>query len=347
MIRGWLAAAGLALCLAMAAATPGRAAGEVAIEGNRFYRDGAPWVAEGVTLVGLVAPEGRVGRNRPNFAAARAAFGPGTLEAIRDYGADTIRYQVSQAGLDPKSTIHDPAYRDEVLAAIRAAREAGFTVIVSMQWQGPSGKKDPVGVPSDTTRRAWRAILPAIAEDRGILLEVFNEPAIRGDGPADWKRWTATTQPLVDMLRRTGSQNVLLVGGVLFAHSFEGAPELADPRGQLGYAIHPFLYRKNLTEASWDARFGSFAATHPVMATAFNAHGGSNYCGPDLAARTAALLEYLRARRIGLVVWAFDLPWVREGDGRYARFDDLVCAAARDGGRGGAGQMIHEYFLAH
>ena len=35
-------------------------AGDVTVEGNRFLRDGEPWVAEGVTLVGLVAPEKRV-----------------------------------------------------------------------------------------------------------------------------------------------------------------------------------------------------------------------------------------------------------------------------------------------
>ena len=93
---------------------PAAPRGDVSVEGNRFYRDGAPWVAEGVTLVGLVAPEERL-ENKPTYAAARAAFGPGMLDEVQRFGADLVRFQVSQAALDPKSPVHDPGYRDEVL----------------------------------------------------------------------------------------------------------------------------------------------------------------------------------------------------------------------------------------
>ena len=41
------------------------------------------------------------------------------------------------------------------------------------------------------------------------------------------------------------------------------------------------------------------------------------------------------------------MPNLREPDGSYTTLDDLVCGERRDGGRGGAGQMIHEYFLAN
>jgi hypothetical protein len=320
---------------------------DVTVEGNRFLRDGEPWVAEGVTLVGLVSPEGRLGKNRPNFERARAEFGAGTMGEVRRFGADLVRFQVSQAGLDPKSSIYDPAYRKEVLDAVALSRAAGFNVIVSMQWQGASGKRAEVGLPSATTRRAWREIAPALAEDRGILLEVFNEPELRGTGPEEWAAWQKTMQSLIDTLREAGSKNVLLVGGVMFSHSFRGAPELFDPLGQLGYAVHPFLTKGNQTRKQWDGKFGDFAATHPVMATAFSANPGAGYCRPELEQQTIELLAYLREKRIGLVAWALDLPSIREEDGSYTTFDDLVCGQHRDGGRGGAGQMIHEYFLAH
>ena len=122
MIRRWLAAVAITLCLA-AAAGPGRAAGDVSVDGNRFLRDGRPWVAEGVTLVALLTPEARR-EKKPTYAAARAAFGPGTFEAVRRFGADLVRYQVSQYALDPESKAYDPAYRDDVLAGIAATRAA-------------------------------------------------------------------------------------------------------------------------------------------------------------------------------------------------------------------------------
>ena len=344
MIRGWLSAAAAALWLATspALASPG---GDVSVEGNRFNRDGVPWVAEGVTLVGLVSPEGQLG-NKPTYAAARAAFGPSMLEEVKRFGADLVRFQVSQAGLDPTSPIHDPAYRDEVLAAVALARSAGLNVIVSMQWQGPAGYPDPTGLPSGRTKRAWRAIIPALADDRGILLEVFNEPRIRGESRKQWAKWAELTQPLIDLLRRQGSENVLLVGGVMYAHSFDGVPELYDPLGQIGYTVHPFLTEDNQSEAQWERKFGALSATRPVMATAFNAYASAGHCRAEFPIQTEALLAYLREKRIGLVAWALDMPNLREPDGSYSTFDGLICADRRDGGKGGAGQMIHEYFLA-
>lgn len=331
----WVALSGAAL-----------AGGAVTVEGNRFLRDGEPWIAEGVTLVGLVTPRARMAK-MPTYAAARAAFGEDMLAEVDRFGADLVRYQVSQYALDPKSKDYDPAYRDDVLTGIAATRAAGYNVIVSMQWQGAAGRPDPTGLPSATTRRAWREILPAFAKDHGILLEVFNEPAIGRSRPEDWKTWVEITQPLIDMLRRAGSENVLLAGGARHARSFDGVRLLDDPLGQLGYAVHPFLGPHNQTREQWELNFGALSETHPVMATAFNAQAGGRYCRSELPEQTEALLDFLQEKEIGLVAWALDMPNLREADGSYTTLDGLVCGTRRDGGQGGAGEMIHEYFMAN
>lgn len=344
MIRGWLLAAAVALCLA--AAGPGRAAGDVSVEGNRFLRDGRPWVAEGVTLVALLTPEARRDR-KPTYAAARAAFGSRSFEAVRRFGADLVRYQVSQYALDPESKAYDPAYRNDVLAGIAATRKAGFNVIVSMQWQGAAGQPDRTGLPSATTLRAWREIVPAFAEDRGVLLELFNEPEGSPRTPGEWRGWQGSMQSVIDTLRAAGSENVLLVPGTQFSRSLAGIPPLADPLGELGYAVHPYLGQHNQTRKQWEKKWGAFARTHPVMATEWNAQAGGNYCRPEMPEQAAELLAYLRKQRIGLVAWALDMPNLTNPDGSYTTLDDLVCGQRGKGGQGGAGEMIHEYFLAN
>ncbi len=110
--------------------------------------------------------------------------------------------------------------------------------------------------------------------------------------------------------------------------------------------MHPYLGKHNQTRAQWDKKWGDYARTHPVMATEFNADAGGNYCRPELAAQAEAILAYMREKRIGVVAWALDMPSVRGPDGSYTTLDALACGERRDGGRGGAGQMIHEYFLA-
>ena len=345
MIRGWLTAAVVALGLALSAAA-GYAAGEVTVEGNRFYRDGAPWVAEGVTLVGLLTPEARL-EKKPAYAAARAAFGPGMLDEVRRFGAGVVRFQVSQAALDPKSKHYDPAYRDDVLAGIAADPGGRFQRHRLDAVAGRRGARDPSGLPSATTRRAWREIAPLWPKIAAFCSKSSTSRRSATAGPDDWKTWAKATQPLIDVLRRAGSENVLLLGGVQSSRSFDGAPILDDPLGQLGYAVHPYLGPHNQTRADWQRKFGDFARTHPVMATAFNAQAGGGYCRPELPEQAANLLAYLHEQRIGLVAWAFDMPNMREPDGSYTTLDDLVCGQRKHGGRGGAGQMIHEYFLAH
>jgi len=280
MIRGWLAAVALALCV-VATAGAADAVGSVTVEGSRFYRDGAPWVAEGVTLVGLVSPAGLVA-NKATYAAARKSFGPGMLGQAKRFGADLVRFQVSQTGLDPKSKGYDAHYRDEVASAVTLARKSGLNVIVSMQWQGVSGKRE-AGMPSAATLRAWNAILGGFAKDKGVLLEIFNEPELRGIRPNDWAEWQDSMQPLIDGLRAAGSQNVLLVGGAQFARSFIGAPSLSDPLGELGYAVHPYLGEHNQTRGQWEKKFGAFASKHPVMATEFNS--SATTAGPSCPSR--------------------------------------------------------------
>jgi hypothetical protein len=341
---GRVICAAIVVCLALLARAA--LAQDVTVEGNRFLRDGEPWVAEGVTLVGLVSPEKRV-RDKPTYAAARAAFGPGMLDEVRRFGADLVRFQVSQFALDPKSKGHDPGYRDEVLAAVAQTRAAGYNVLLSMQWHGQAGPSDSKGLPTAGTRRAWRRLAEDLGEDRGILFEIFNEPPGNPRTRAEWEPWRKSMQATVDALRKVGAQNVLLVPGMQYSRSLEGAPAIDDPLGQLGYAVHPYLGQHNQTRAQWQKKFGDYAAIHPVMATEFNAQSGGNYCRPEMAGQAEALLDYLREKQIGLVAWALDMPNLMEPDGSYTTLDDLVCGERREGGRGGAGQMIHEHFLAH
>ena len=58
---------------------------------------------------------------------------PEEFNEMRREGADSVRIQVSQPGIDPDSEMFTPLFFDRVVAAVRAARTAGLIFIISIQ----------------------------------------------------------------------------------------------------------------------------------------------------------------------------------------------------------------------
>lgn len=332
-------------------------AAEVTVEGNKFLVDGKPWVAEGVVLVGMLAPAEKF--RRPAYAKAHKAYGPALLKEIRAYGADTIRLKVRQEGLDRKSPFFIPSYRTTILDVVHELRKERFFVIISMlSLLGEAGRTEAKGgavhVPDDSTVRAWQAIVDEVKKDRGILFEIYDEPSLKDPTPGNWEMWRKGMQSTVNAVRASGAKNVILLDGLRTSHILEGSPKVDDPTGQLGYAIHPYLFHRHSDRATWDRDFGRFAERHAVIASEWNALSDRNaQCVPDLPLRASEFLQYLQRKRIGLVVWAYDLPGVKEDDGQLTTFKGFRCGektqgrARLVGQRYGAGELVHRHFLAH
>ena len=337
-----------ALAILLMTIATAMAAGPIEIAGGRLLRDGAPWLAKGVTVVGLLPP---APSPYPAYAAAAAHWGPAELAAIRAFGADTIRLQVSQPGLDPRSPAYVPAYLARVVSAGRLVRESGFSLILSMQSRGTAGVADPPTMPDAATARAWAALAPQFAGDAGTMLELFNEPVVKLEPPFTpekfqvmWAQWRDGHQRLIDQLRAAGSHNVLILDGAQTANFLNDVPAMADPLNRLAYAVHPYFTAGTKGAATWQSNFGAFAATHPVIVSEWDMDSAVG-CVPDGPALASALVAWLRARGIGLVGWAFDMPGsiVQDFSFTPTTFTDFHCGKQ---GHGGAGQLISAAFHA-
>jgi hypothetical protein len=321
------------------AAEPG-----VTVDGELLLRDGEPWVPRGFNMIGLLTP---AWCDRATGIAAREHFGAEELAAAREWGADALRFQVSQRGLaDPAvSKKERAAYLTAVVDRVAQARVAGFAVIVSMQDQN-YGCGDVHPLPSAATMDAWSAVVPALREDPGVLFELFNEPRNEADA-AGWSQWrdggpspdpnlgdpAVGHQALVDHVRGLGSTNVLIADTARLGERSTGLPLLEDPLDRMAYAIHPYYYVRG--ESWWDAHYGDLAAVAPVLATEWNhlAHE----CGTDAERMAPALLDYLRRHRIGVFGHAFDIPGTTVADWSWTPTD---CGT----GAGGSGALLREHF---
>ena len=318
------------------------------VEGNRLILDGEPFVPLGFTMVGLLSPTmtGTAGT-------AGQHYGQAELDAAKSWGANTMRFQISQRGFDPTDSLHTDSYVQRVKDGVALARGNGFAVILSMQDQSYSGG-DATEMPEPQTLRAWPEVASHFNGDPGIIYEVFNEPKVK-DTAADWQLWLSGGtyngvtvighQQLVDTIRATGATNVLIVEGTRVGKSFIGFPGISDPLSQLAFGIHPYLNSPILDPTKWDSYFGNFSQTHVVIATEWSATSNSNFCESTWPTVSPQLLAYLKSHNIGVMPWAFDITGtlIKDWNWTPTSFAGFTCGTTG----AGPGELVKQHFASY
>ena len=304
-------------------------AGEVAVRGTELLRDGQPWIPHGFYQIAFEVAPGNLARaDHPFWATAFHHYSPQEYAEMRAAGADSVRLQIAQAGADPKSRLFDRSFLDEAIGAIRSARAAGLTVIVSVQDESHVPGDKPIDLPDDGTRRVWEQIAPHFAQDRGVMFELLNEPRPEPN-QANWRRWAKAMNQTIRTIRQLGASNVIVADGLDVGQVIDGAPLLDDD--QVAYASHPYaLHPKGQTRQVWNAKFGNFSRRAPVIITEWLS--GGYFCNANTPASTEDFLRYLQQHRIGLEAGAWD--WAPAGfgsarwgfpAGKFSTFKGLSC----------------------
>lgn len=352
-----LAAIALASPGAAAARSGGRALGAppgVSVLGSQLLKDGVPWIPRGVQIVGLVAPDGALSGK---YVAAHANFSARELSQALAAGADTVRFQVSQFGLDPNSTLFSPAYVREIQNAVHLARSLGLMVIVSVQAEPPAGGSSRCALPDTGTERVWTELALMFGNDRGVMFELYNEPGLFAN-PINWQLWlnggnvpqgggtvcqAVGVQSLIDVIRSEQAPNVIIVPGLSGELTLAGMPAVVDPADptapQLAYGVHYPSLAGGLSR--WNQAFGRLASTVPVIVTEWD-QNSTHDCIVNAPSASTLLLDYLISRQIGLVGFAFDLPGTIVADYSYSptSFAGFACGLPN----GGPGELLfNEY----
>jgi hypothetical protein len=323
-------------------ATPG-----ITVQGSHLVQNGLPFVARGLQIVGLVAPDaGLAGKYIP----AHQHFGAAELaQAVADH-ANLIRFQVSEFGLNPADPLYDPAYVTEVQQGIELARADGLDVIVSLQAQAPAGAALRCPLPDAGAATDWQELAAMFGSDPGIMFELYNEPGVSAT-PNNWQDWlnggtvfngrgpcqAVGMQSLVDEIRAAGADNVIILPALGGETTLAGVPRITDPADpgnpQLAYGIHYPDLTQDSTE--WDSEFGDLAGSRPVIVTEWQANAFTN-CIPNAPRTAPLLLSYLALHQIGVVGFALDLPGTIVADYSYAptTYDNFTCGPNNIGGPG-------------
>lgn len=292
----------------------------IRIVGSRLVKAGQTWVAKGLYQIAFEIPPAELPYQKKFWATAQNNYSPTEYTDMIGAGADTVRMQVAQPGVDPQNSLYDKAFVDKFIAAVKSARAAGLTVIISVQDEPQTG--DPVkstALPTDATQRVWQTIAPVFGADLGVVYEMFNEPHVGPQGiypfPApDWAPWAVAMNTTIQTIRSAGATNVVVADGLEYAHVLTGAPQLTDPLSQTAYAAHVFPTRTSQNSEAWNVEFGNFAAQNPVIITEWVI---GYYCDNNTPSSVVSFLQYLHSEKIGLVATAWDWATPVFGSVRY------------------------------
>jgi len=311
---------------ATTAASSIQASGFISVSGKVISRDGKPWIPHAFQQVAFVSPPGYTSADgaKQIFLTAAQSYTSAEYAQMVQQGADSVRIQFAQTGIDPKGIYPSQTFTNNVIAAAKAARAAGLTVILSDQDEAQTGETNESGLPAGGAQGAWTNLLttaPWIGQDTGILLEIYNEPfvGVTPEGPppaADWTQWQTAMNALIATIRGTGAKNVLIADGLEHAEELTGALPLTDTVSPVIYASHPYAHNYQDQNAAgtdangnvvagtgWNVMFGNFAATNPVMVTEW---GNGYYCDNITGTADVAFLQYLQGRGVGLVATTWD-----------------------------------------
>ncbi len=207
----------------------------------------------------------------------------GSQTHLRDvWKANLIRFPLSQDrwfGHAPGQSDGGAAYRAVVDGIVSRASAGNYYVLLDLHWsnKGVWGSNIAQAVMPDMNSVIfWTDCANRYKNNPAVLFDLYNEPH-----PSTWEVWrnggtvtesasgiTYTSpgmQGLLNAVRATGANNVVVVGGMAYAFDLSGIMNgyaLTDTSSGKGivYASHIYPWKNNL-----DAKVTVAAASHPIL----------------------------------------------------------------------------------
>ncbi|MFI9318315.1 cellulase family glycosylhydrolase [Kitasatospora aureofaciens] len=190
----------------------------------------------------------------------------------------------------------------------------------------------------------WTSVAQTFKGDDAVVFDLFNEPyPSRATGSEDsgWTCWrdggscpgigyrVAGMQAMVDAVRSTGADNVLMLGGQEYSNDLTqwAAHQPADPLHNLAASWHSYNFNACSTTSCWDGQIAPLAAQVPVVAGEL----GENDCAHGYL---DALLPWLDQHGVSYLAWTWNTWDCGNGPALISSYDGTPTAF-------GAGYRAH------
>jgi hypothetical protein len=225
--------------------------------------------------------------------------GPSSITALLTWNMNTVRLPLNEhcwLGING-SLISADEYRSSVIDYVVRLHQRNLYVVLDLHWSAPgstvimggSGGNQLVTMAfADHAIEFWTSVATVFKNDPMVIFDLFNEPILNandrfGNGPmadssawACWRNGCAVTkgqvagmQQMLNAVRATGAQQVVVAGGIEWSHNLDGwlQSKPDDPTGNLMAAFH--VYQRPLsdcdTQACWDGALKAVSQNVPVL----------------------------------------------------------------------------------
>jgi hypothetical protein len=263
--------------------------------------------------------------------------GPDSLASIRvmkQHGINAVRVPLNEACWNGESYVkHSMAgapYRAAVTAYVNRLTANGMNAIVDLHWTGGQYMGAASACASDQAVCQkpmpdaagavpfWKSVPQAFRGNNAVIFDLFNEPypeyANHNIESAGWQCWlhggadcvgitykVAGMQTLVNAVRSTGANNVIMLGGLTWSNDLSQwlSHKPADPAHNLAASWHSYNFNACSTQACWKKQLAPVIAKVPLIAGEI----GENDCAGAYINR---LTSWLDSKAASYLAWTWN-----------------------------------------
>ncbi|MFH1583219.1 MAG: glycoside hydrolase family 5 protein [Candidatus Falkowbacteria bacterium] len=231
----------------------------LSISGNKiFFNKEEVWL----TGVAMGDPHSRVEIDRRTTA---------DYEAVKkDWHANTVRLSIHPGVFKRDLDDMKEILEDEVAAA----RAQGLYVIIDWHVIGmPNGWFKPSAYGEDhyynydsnfnTAKEFWEMMAVKYRGDRGVMFELWNEPADQKTN--EWENLRPYMERLYEIIRSQGASNVIIVPGVWWTYDLRGIKDNSISGENIAYNWHN--YEANGRYLIWSQALDGLNEVYPIIVT--------------------------------------------------------------------------------
>ncbi len=201
---------------------------------------------------------------------------------------------------------------------IQSARNRGLFVIIDWHaigfpngWHKTNGGKlSYYSYESDfeVARDFWRYAAKKFKDDRGVIFELWNEPAI-GSGEIYWSSIRPSMQSLYGLVRGNGAENLVLIPGVYWSYDLRGIKDNPINGYNVGYVWHAYKVQDD-NYLDWNTALDGLHEKYPVVVTEWGFEETGDYKSETNRANFGLpISEYIEENGLHFTAWCWHDAW--------------------------------------